>query len=271
MMKLQKSDRVAVEAHFRQNRWETFYHYFPLMYAISESTEPIFIKEDYGEVYGIHTEDEQYYLMPQYSCTYLNYRKKLTDAGGVLVSPQKCPIKGWSNELYDVNYIYDLDYTLGIRNFRKNVKKFEKAHPDTFYGEEPFHADDVDPWEIVKKWYQVSKRKEFTDFGYTEWLTHNFEQFEDLKARVGIADGQDVAFSLWGIIRPGLGIHLICKDIGWPYLQDYTRYRTYQEMKETGLNYCNDGSDAGENGIRVFKTKLRPKFITPIYSWIREA
>ena len=121
----------------------------------------------------------------------------------------------------------------------------------------------------MKRWYEISEREQFTDFGYTEWLTHNFHEFvPDLKPRVVTVEDVPVAFSLWGTIRPGLGIHLICKDIGWPYLQDYIRYRTYLEMKEAGIKLVNDGSDCGEAGIRAYKSKLRPRFIIPIYSWI---
>ena len=271
MRKLQKGDREAVEAYFRRNRWETFYHYFPLLYAISESTQPLMIDAFLGKIFDITINEKEYYFEPSMWRPTKPYIEEGLEK--VWIATRKCPIepaKDWKDELYDVNYIYDLDYTLGIRNFRKNVKKFEKAHPDNYYGVEPLRDREGKAWEIVKKWYQISQRSEFTDFGYTEWLTKNLEVFEDLNPRVILVGDEAVAFSLWGTIRSGLGIHLICKDIGWPYLQDYTRYCTYLEMKEAGIELVNDGSDCGEAGIRAYKSKLRPKFIVPVYSWIRE-
>lgn len=171
----------------------------------------------------------------------------------------------WENELYDVNFIYDLAITLKVKNFRKNVKRFQRFKP--MYGE-PDNPEIC--WQVVKQWYQKSNREEFTDFGYTRWLTLNYEEFDDLHPRIVLVDGLPMAFSLWGELREDLGIHLVCKDVGWPYLQDYTRYRTYEEMKALGFNMCNDGGDAGEEGIRIYKTKLRPKFIVPVWSWARE-
>jgi len=271
-----------VEAYFRQNRWETFYHYFPLLYAISESTVGLTTDKMFGTIHMVGLEDEpdeQYFASRQIGRLDAFYQT-LKHSSKVWIGPHRCPIDGWWDELYDVNYIYDLEYTLGIRNFRKNVKKFEKAHPDIRWltpdgDEEGVHTHrgyiGHHGWEVVKQWYKISSRKQFTDFGYTEWLTLNLDEFLDLKPRLLCIDEKPVGFSLWDKLTEDTGIHLICKDVGWPYLQDYIRYRTYLEMKEAGLKYCNDGSDAGEAGIRAYKSKLRPRFIIPIYSWVREA
>jgi len=183
------------------------------------------------------------------------------------ISQTKAPM-GWRTELYDVNFVYDLETTLKIKNFRKNVNKFIRDHPHIEYTRTSDEYQGV--YKVVKRWYEKSHREEFTDFGYTMWLVSNFATFEGLRGRIILDEGEPIAFSLWGELNEGLGIHLICKDVGYPYLQDYTRYMTYSEMLEKGFRLVNDGSDAGEHGINVFKHKLRPKFILPAYSWVRK-
>jgi hypothetical protein len=185
----------------------------------------------------------------------------------VWIATSKCPWEGWRNELYDRNFIYDLAVTLQIKNLRENVKHFEREHPNAIYE----YAEDPNVvWEVVKKWYSISTRKEFGDFGYTEWLTKNFKTFEDLHARQMMENGKCIAFSLWGQLYKDTAIHVICKDLGWSYLQDYTRFKTYEEMLSWKFEWCNDGGDAGEDGIGIYKQKLRPKFILPVWSWCRE-
>lgn len=260
MRKLQISDREAMEAYFRRNRWDTFYHYFPLIYAMSEvNEEPFEYDPEFNQLWT--GKDELLYPASI-------YRKR------VWIGPNKCDARaggyGWKNELYDVNYIYDLEQTLQIKNFRDNVKKFHQKHVS---GGEWHKLDGPDPraLEVVSRWYSTSQRENFTDFGYTMWLLENFHLFPDLRARLLCLDEKAIGFSLWGQLTEGTGIHIISKEVGMPYAQDVLRAFTYQEMKEAGLKYCNDGSDAGEHGIMVYKHKLRPRYIIPIYSWIREA
>jgi len=263
MRRLRKSDREVIDAYFRQQRWDTFYHYFPLMYAISETGPVITFEPDAGRLWVVP--DEELYC-PSWGAGYFQYP---TIAEKVWVGPHPCPMRLGRSELYDVNYIYDLERTLRIKNFRKNVRRFEREHRSVSY--EVLSPDDSPIARyIVERWYEISKRSEFTDFGYTMWLSDRFGEFHDLRARVVYADGEPVAFSLWGVLRPGLGVHLVCKDVGWPYLQDYARYMTYREMLGEGLVMANDGSDCNEHGIRMYKLKLRPRFIVPIWSWVRE-
>lgn len=259
MRPLKIDDRLALDSVFIGNAWDSFYHYFPLTYAISESTEKIMVDEEGG----YHYAGKDLYYPPRFFVG----QKMPKSVDKVWISLIKCPSSYWVNELYDVNFIYDLGVTLKIKNFRKNVKKFTKSHPKVFYGKPD---SNYWPWEIVKQWYQKSLRKEFSDFGYTRWLTLNYDEFSDLHPRVVMVDEEPVAFSLWGELREGLGIHLICKDLGWPYLQDYTRAMTYAEMEAQGFTTVNDGGDCGIHGINVYKHKLRPKFIVPIYSWVRK-
>ena len=252
---LRIEDEKIISEFCRQEALESFYHYFPLMYAISESTHQLKIDEQDN----VWADDEELYIE---GVAILEEPEKVKK---IWVTLQKAPW-GWKSELYDVNFVYDLKTTLQIKNFRKNVKKFLRDNGRLSYGE-PF--DSKECWEVVKTWYEKSNRKAFTDFGYTKWLIENYHRFNPIHPRVVSRDGKPLALSLWGELTEETAIHLICKDVRVPYLQDYIRHMTYSEMLEKGFETVNDGGNCGEQGIDVFKQKLRPKFILPVWSWIR--
>ena len=238
-----------------------FYTNFPLLLAISESTQPLKIEMTGSRVgMRIWVDDDELFFPPIMDAGMPKKVKK------VWVSQRRAPW-GWKNELYDVNFIYDIKTTLSIKNFRKNLKRFEKAHPNAEYNTTRHEYEEG--LQSVIKWYEKSKRKEFTDFGYTQWLVENYHLFKNLYPRVVTCDGKELAFSLWGELEEGLAVHLICKDVGLPYLQDWTRYKTYDEMRNCGFKMVNDGGDCNIHGIRRYKEKLRPRFIIPLYSWLR--
>ena len=248
--------RLPLETAFESAGMRSFYHYFPLMMALSESTIELRV-ESTPTGHRVWVSDTELYCRPVYAKIPKSVKK-------IWVSTVRPPMT-WKPELYDVNFIYDLKETLQIKNFRKNVQRFLKEHPDAYYTE----AGPIGATEVVEAWYKRNKQQEYYDFGYTMWLAGFFGLFEDLRARLVKVAGAPVAFSLWGQIDNQTAIHLICKDLGWPYLQDYARYMTYEEMLEQGFTEVNDGGDAGLHGLRVYKLKLRPKLIIPIYSWVK--
>lgn len=252
--KLELKDETIVSTFCSEAGFDSFYHYFPLMFAISESGANLEIDPDFN----IWADKDELYVGGDALFEDELVRK-------LWVSQTKAPM-GWRTELYDVNFVYDLDVTLKIKNFRKNVNKFIRANSELIYVKPLQFAT---PLHVVEDWYRKSHREKVTDFGYTMWLTENYDKFESLHPRIVCIGAKAVAFSLWGELSEGLGIHLICKDLGYAYLQDYTRFMTYSEMLEKGFKLVNDGGDCNEYGIRVYKLKLRPKFIIPIWSWIR--
>jgi len=249
--------RSQLDALYLRQRWETFYHHFPLIFAISESTGALEFRDDTGALY-IQGTDEIY--IP-------GDHPEAKSASQILIMPRPPEDSTWNFGLYDVNYIYDLKETVQIKNFRDNVKRFVRDHPQT--GSTSSQDGTNIALQIIGEWYHKSKRKEFTDFGYTEWLARNYPLFKDLHPTFVWVDGKAVGFSLWGKLSPNTGIHLIAKDSGMPYLQDYLRMDTYRQMIANGLLYCNDGSDCGIEGLRIYKLKLRPKWIVPIWSWMK--
>jgi len=215
--KLRVSDEASVSEFCNVGGWDSFYHYFPLMYAISESTQPLLI-------------DEHLNIFAGAGELYIEGEALLDDdeLQKVWVSLGKAP-RGWSTEMYDVNFIYDLETTLAIKNLRMNVKKFIRDNPNIEYSKAKSNSDEgLYP---VILWYEKTDRRTLTDFGYTMWLTKNYNKFQDLQPRVVKINGRIVSFSLWGRLSEKLGIHLICKCDPVTYLNDYTRYMTYEEMK----------------------------------------
>ena len=259
MRKLSPSDREILDEYFERQGWNTFYHYFPLIYALSEGAVEMKFDEDAGALWV--GENELYF--PHWNKERFGFPEL---ARKVWIGPYPCPSWMGRSELYDVNYVYSLTTTISIKNFRKNARRFERTYPTVEYAEAKRPEE---CWEVVKRWYRRSAQETFGDFGYTEWLAWNYDVFPDLRARVVRVEGSPVAFSLWGELREDLAIHLVCKDLGWSYLQDYTRFQTYSEMLEEGYDAVNDGSDCGREGLRIYKLKLRPRFIIPIYSWVR--
>jgi len=260
--------RPSIEASWKAGNQESFYHYFPLLYAINESTEKLKINKVTFDI-SSEKEDELYIASERSELAITCSDSECEDfpVKKIWVIPRVPTEQNIHFEIYDVNYIFDLEETIGVKYFRKNVKRYSK-NGNVQYSVE---GDPEIAFDIVASWYQKSNRDEFTDFGYTMWLVQNYEMFPDLKARFVYLNGEPVAFSLWGVLPSGIAIHLICKDaIGQPYLQDYTRMMTYKEMVSDGLELVNDGSDCEVPGIRRYKLKLRPKYIIPIYSWERK-
>lgn len=242
----------------------TFYHFFPLIYAISESTAKLYIDDTYR--LWVSPEGTELYLDP-FTETIPDFTTK------VWTSLRPAPKDSlFHTELYDTNYIYDTKYTLGIKNFRDLKKAFwrkskEKDFPKISVERKPLHPED--PFQVIRNWYNKGSRQSYSDFGYTLWLANEYEKF-DLKPILVYAEDQPIAFSLWGVLNDRTAIHLICKENGWSYLQDYIRYITYEDILAEGLPLINDGGDADIDGLRIYKTKLRPKFIIPIYSWCKK-
>jgi len=253
--------REIIESSWKKSNQSSFYHYFPLVYAISKSTEPLNFGQSYGDIFLDDIREIYIGGRDLEDALISDDIKKIW----VVTRPPEIPQINY--EVYDVNYILDLNETIGVKYFRKNAQRYSKDGRAQY---SPEGSPEIAK-EIVMNWYQKSFREEFTDFGYTMWLAENYEMFPDLKARFLYLNDKPVAFSLWGELSSKMAIHLICKDsVAQDYLQDYARMMTYKEMVGDGFETVNDGSDCGEPGIRHFKLKLRPKYIVPIYSWVRK-
>ena len=268
LIPLHQLHEELIESNLQVIDPKTFYHYFPLIYAMSESTEKFFISEIYahGDLFVGDNKRECYIPSLYEESAESLFRDEELNKIWIMSRPPERLQHLIKHEVFDVNYIFDLSETIKIKNFRKNADRFIKENNPVYsYVSAPETA-----WEVIKQWYQKSKRDEFTDFGYTRWLSQNYEEFEDLRARLIYVNYKPVGFSLWGSLSKTEAVHLICKDVGYPYLQDFIRKQTYREMLLSGFKTVNDGRDCGIHGIRMFKMKLRPKYILPIYSWVRK-
>jgi len=256
-------DRPIFDDYIKTAQLDSFYHYFPLLCGISYTN----VNPDTGvtNTFRWEVKDGHLWVWDGKNLFYppIGERRIVPNVDKVQVSLTKAP-RPFKTAIFDVNYIYNLSETLSVKNFRHNVKRFKRDHKDVKYAP----AETKEAYHIIKTWY-TNKVGDFADFGYTLWLSLNFVVFDDIRARVVYIDGLPSAFTLWGELNEDTAIHVICKDLGIPFLQDYTRYMTYQEMLEEGFKWVNDGSDVGIHGLRVYKLKLRPRYIIPIYSWIR--
>ena len=78
-----------------------------------------------------------------------------------------------------------------------------------------------------------------------------------LEGEVILLDGDVIAFSLGGELRPGLGIFAEAKsDHGYSGLSVYQRYRFMSTRSHWTL--INDGPDVGREGLAQLKNRLRP-------------
>lgn len=263
MKRIALEDRGVFEDFFRLMRWDSFYHCFPLIYALDKTVDRVRWEYDRTSLRsGCALPDIR--TITIYVGDELLYPSFEVSGRKVWISLYRNPF--YENELYDVNFIYDLEKGFP-KSFRENAKRFERDHKPEWEVAKPKEA-----FEVVESWYakRLADRieNEFHDFGYTLYLAKNFEKL-NLEGRVVKVKGEPKAFSLWGKLNDRTAIHLIAKDLGIPYLQDYLRYKTYEEMKSKRFRYVNDGGTPTE-GIRIYKLKLRPYLIYPIWSWVRE-
>lgn len=254
MKKLSLDDRSWFEETYGGLSLPSFYHYFPLTLAISETTTTLYRGDS-----GVYVDERKLYLLPKnLSC--VNKVEK--------IEISTLELDGFKTSVYDVNYFYDLKETVEIKNFRDNVKKFVRDNKAEFK-----EADKEDVFEVIKVWYEKHKNSnnsQMEDFGYTLYFAENYSLFDDLKVRITTVDERKASVSIWGGLNETVAVHLISKDLGIPYLQDYTRMETYNEMLKEGYRIVNDGSDVSLSGLRIYKTKLRPRYIIPIFSLERE-
>jgi hypothetical protein len=248
MRQLRLEDRYELDDYYEFVPTRTFYHYFPYLFAISESDTKLFFEESQPNKVFVDWQ-ELYYANDD-----IQHMKK------VWIAPYKKSAT-MDTVLYDNNFIFNLKETLGIKNFRANLKKFERDHPEFLFKE----ADTSNALLVIKDWYE--RRGAQPDFGYVLWFAKNLNLFKDIHSNIGVIKEKPVAFSLWGELDDETAVHIISKDRGIPYLQDYMRSLTYEDMTKKGFTMVNDGGDIGDAGLYQYKLKLRPKFIIPIYSW----
>lgn len=232
MRKLQVVDRIKVEENLFPE-YRTFYHYFPFLMA-NELNIDLNIEDD-----------EENIIIP--------FQKPKQP---VLIAPYHADGR---SILYDSDYIYKLEETVHIKNFRANIKKFDRDNKF-----ELKKATESDAKEVIIDWY---KKKKTEDFNYTLWFINNLKKFRDVHADIGYINDKPVAFSLWGELMDDTAVHIVSKDKGIPYLQDKMRMETYYDMLDRDFTHVNDGGDQGQHSLRMYKLKLRPVLINPIWSW----
>jgi hypothetical protein len=245
----------------------TFYHYYPLLCALSDSSFAPLFSDEVGRIWS---DAKELLFQPEGEVP--------KEVENILIATD--PLDGWKVEPYDNNYIYDLDQTMKIKNFRMNVKKFEQDVKEK--GQEwvwKRNMSQKDILELLKQWYS-QYGKDVTDYGYTsklveEWNGFKSDKFDELglQARALYIDDKIVSLSMWGKLCDGMAVYIVCKSLKAPYISyfvgDFVRWNTYIEMISYGYRYVNDGGDLGLEGLKKYKMKFRPVDVIDIYSLVR--
>lgn len=237
---------------------KTFYHYFPLIYAASVN-ESAYI-DDCGRVWS--APDELYYDHPEIP-NKVNY---------IWVSTRS-NIPGFTSKIYDNNYVYDVKTTLGIKNFRMNLKKFRKETEglEVKWIDNPPIEDMIN---LLKEWYQ-DREGEQSDMGYTVQLIYqNRDTFKSYSLVYrGLYIGTKLMnISIYGKLDQDTAIFIVCKSLKLIdetiiyFIGDYVRSLVYNEILNSGMHLVNDGSDLGHEGLVKYKMKFRPIEVFNIYS-----
>jgi len=178
------------------------------------------------------------------------------------------PPSAWSYEVFDRVYYIEPSYSMKLENFKKNAKRFEVI-------QEPFYTPitEKEAYDFFTDWLS-KKAKEKLEFHMIEEHYYLLKNTKTYNLRLtGIYTNKLHGISLWGELKEGIAIHLLCCDSGMGFAQDYLRYKTYQDMISSGYRLVCDGSDLGDEGLRKYKTKLRPYLIIPFFTlrrWLDE-
>lgn len=242
----------------------TYYHYYPSIEAMIKLGE-VFVDE-MGLIWL--DEDKLLFYNPKIylpdNVTTIQVLTPQIYPGGVLI--------GWKYELFDRNYIHDLSYTINLENFRRNVSRFVR---DNKY----IQFVDLKPEIAIQflfSWYEkrFDKDKEEKRVYHNPliefYLIKNKERYPGMRLKGLYTNEELIGITLWGKLSSDTAIHIICRDNGVVYAHDYLRARTYMEMLDEGYVYVNDGSDLGLEGLRKYKSKLRPHLIIPVYSGVKK-
>lgn len=270
---LKLEDRSKIEPLLSK---DTFYSHFPMIMAMSCNQDKPF-KYCFTKNYGFLSTSYPIDLL----CLWGDHKNLIFPVqdhdfplyhyvNKVHISTKRTKREEYINKEFGRDYIFDLQETIDIKNFKHNYKRFERNHPSV----EWVRAEMSDAFYFIEKWFikrykKLGSNVEIPDLGHTVYLTSNYDAFPELRAKVIIIQGEVKAFSLWGPLTPDRSVHIILKcDTSLTYLSDYARYRTYLDMLVDKFIEVNDGGDMGVHGLRMYKLKLRPKYVIPLYSWV---
>lgn len=232
---------------------KTFYHNFPLMDSIVKSEEDLYVN-----TFGVKFKNTNNYFI----CPFPE------ECNPDSISVHPVPLDGYNNEVLENNYIYKIEDTLAIKNFRMNVKKFKNHYTDN---EIDWRTPTINEmYKMLKSWYSTHF-KEVYDFGYTSYMVKNFIRYQNLSPNFNVKglyiDNEIVNLSIWTKLKHDTAVYIVCKsENGYnQFIGDYVRYLVYNSMNEAGYTFINDGSDLGLEGLKKYKTKFRPIRIESIY------
>lgn len=257
-------DRKRIETALADAGYYGYYFNFPVIFSMSQTAESPFLIKDTGISPIFVSPDVLYCPAPRYA-----FLSSPSDLNGykVMMSYSKLdnvtsPHYDADITLFDREYVYDLNTTLNVKNFRDNAQRFIGDNPAVTV-ECLQSSNQLEAIEMLKQWYSKHSGA-LQDFGQTVYTLEHFSEL-GLTGFVFYLRDEVKGVSLFrnDILR---AIHITSKDMGQPFLQDYMRYYTYEKLSRAGVRTVYDGSDCDQPGLATYKLKLRPTLIIPIYT-----
>ena len=175
-----------------------------------------------------------------------------------------------TNSAENQNYILDADEQISMEgrafSSRHNkISRFDRTYNWTYEYITKANMDEC--LAINAKWYGEREKTEEID-GEQLALKIAFEHYDALGLDGGIMriDGKAVAFGIGIPFNDEIYLDLFRKalneyrDINTAFMQEFMKRHC------RGYKYINDAEDMGIPGLRLFKSKLHPKFMIPFYT-----
>ena len=190
------------------------------------------------------------------------------DEGGLLIRGNPwADYEGYQGdgeqELMDVQFIYDPisfeDLSGGKREvFRKNTRKFAKAHPGLVYRE----AESVD--ELLSSFgLWLDEEREVYD---VEGIMRYLDAADLSRVRI-LTDGSDlIGANVWDENFCYINFRYSFVDPSVRFASEYIRLLFYLDMRGRG-KLVNDGGSLGSDRLHRFKSRLGPERIGEIHTW----
>jgi hypothetical protein len=148
--------------------------------------------------------------------------------------------------------------------FRKNIRKWPKAHPNWVYNEE---TDEGQTELLLAEWFEF-KKEDVLDpelvikFALSEKMSgiHRKYLYDE--------EGALVAINIWDDNWKYINFRYCIINKEQPYLDEFARYCFYTDpdIQKFG-KLINDGGCLGNAGLERFKDKLHPVRKREVHSW----
>jgi hypothetical protein len=175
----------------------------------------------------------------------------------------------------DWEYIFDPlkfnDLSGGAwESFRKNCRKWPKAHPDWLYTSHLSIGNLIAAGELVIAWLEA-KGQTVQDAEFIAKYTLSPAQGQTWGCLFDNKTGELMAINAWDENWLYVNFRFCIIKPGQPYLDEFARWLFYTDKLIQAKNkLINDGGVLGSPGLERFKDKLNPLSKRKVMSWLRK-